>query len=106
MLVLQNGDHFAPPAAPTSGHRRSVATKSQRRIRTTAGQAPNTTAHINQFIKLSIRTCGPYLAGMPEVTSYIVCLAQLYIVSPNCPAQPVAPGIIVWPESPAPFFGQ
>ena len=26
-----------------------------------------------------------------------------YPVTPDCPAEPVAPGIIVWPESPAPF---
>ena len=29
--------------------------------------------------------------------------SDFYPVTPDCPAEPVAPGIIVWPESPAPF---
>ncbi len=105
VLVLQNGDHFAPPAAPTS----ATAVLLQQNLNVNQDNSwsgPEYEAHINQFIKLSTRTCGPYLAGMPEVTSYIgMPEPSSYIVSPNCPAQPVAPGIIVWPESPAPFFG-
>ncbi len=33
--------------------------------------------HLSQFIKLSSRTCGPYLAGMPELDAYPV--------TPDCP---------------------
>ena len=52
--------------------------------------------HMSQFIKLSTRTCGPYLAGMPELDAYPV--------TPDCPVVPVTPTIILWPESPAPFL--
>jgi apolipoprotein N-acyltransferase len=105
VLVLQNGDHFTPPAAATS----ATAVLLQQNLNVNQDNSwsgPEYEAHINQFIKLSTRTCGPYLAGMPEVTSYIgMPEPSSYIVSPNCPAQPVVPGIIVWPESPAPFYG-
>jgi apolipoprotein N-acyltransferase len=94
VLVLQNGDHFTPPAAPTS----ATAVLVQQNLNVNQDNSwPGTEyqAHLNQFIKLSTRTCGPYLAGMPELNSYIV--------TPDCPEQPVAPGVILWPESPAPF---
>ena len=94
VLVLQNGDHFTPPAAPTS----ATAVLLQQNLNVNQDNSwPGTEyeAHLNQFIKLSTRTCGPYLAGMPELNSYIV--------TPDCPEQPAAPGIILWPESPAPF---
>lgn len=105
VLVLQNGDHFTPPAAHTS----ATAVLLQQNLNVNQDNSwshPEYDAHINQFIKLSTRTCGPYLAGMPEVKSYIgMPEPNSYIVAPNCPEQPVAPGVIVWPESPAPFFG-
>jgi apolipoprotein N-acyltransferase len=94
VLVLQNGDHFTPPAAPTS----STAVLLQQNLNVNQDNSwpgAEYEAHLNQFIKLSTRTCGPYLAGMPELNSYIV--------TPDCPEEPVAPGVVVWPESPAPF---
>ena len=94
VLFLQNGDHFTPPAAPTS----ATAVLLQQNLNVNQDNSwPGTEyqAHLNQFIKLSTRTCGPYLAGMPDLNSYIV--------TPDCPEQPGAPGVILWPESPAPF---
>ena len=95
VLVLQNGDHFTPPPAPTT----DTAVLLQQNLNVNQDNSwPGTEyqAHLNQFIKLSTRTCGPYLAGMPELNSYVV--------TPDCPDQQVAPGVILWPESPAPFL--
>jgi apolipoprotein N-acyltransferase len=96
VLVLQNGDHFAPNAAPTS----AIAVLLQQNLNVNQDNSwpgDEYAAHLKQFIKLSSRTCGPYLAGMPELNS------QFYPVTPDCPTQPVSPEIILWPESPAPF---
>jgi apolipoprotein N-acyltransferase len=95
VVVLQNGEYFAPPAAPVS----STAVLLQQNLNVNQDNSwPGTEyeEHMNQFIKLSSRTCGPFLAGMPDLNDYPV--------TPDCPEKPVTPGIIVWPESPAPFL--
>ena len=95
VLVLQNGDHFAPPAAPTQ----ATAVLLQQNLNVNQDNSwpgADYEEHLNQFLKLSTRTCGPFLAGMPELNAYPV--------TPDCPTEPVAPGIILWPESPAPFL--
>jgi apolipoprotein N-acyltransferase len=94
-LVLQNGDHFAPPPAPVQ----ATAVLLQQNLNVNQDNSwPGTEydEHMSQFLKLSTRTCGPYDAGMPELDAYPV--------TPDCPVVPVTPGIILWPESPAPFF--
>jgi apolipoprotein N-acyltransferase len=93
-LVLQNGDHFAPPPAPTQ----ATAVLLQENLNVNQENSwpgGEYDLRMAQFTKLSMRTCGPYLAGMPELNSYPV--------TPDCPVAPVTPGVIVWPESPAPF---
>ncbi len=95
VLVLQNGDHFAPPAAPSP----ATAVLQQQNLNDNQDNSwpgADYEEHLNQFLKLSTRTCGPFLAGMPELNAYPV--------TPDCPTEPVAPGIILWPESPAPFL--
>jgi apolipoprotein N-acyltransferase len=95
VLVLQNGDHFTPPAAPTQ----ATAVLLQQNLNVNQDNSwpgADYEEHLNQFLKLSTRTCGPFLAGMPELNAYPV--------TPDCPTEPVAPGIILWPESPAPFL--
>ena len=94
-LVLQNGDHFAPPAAPVQ----ATAVLLQQNLNVNQDNSwPGSEydEHMSQFIKLSTRTCGPYLAGTPELNSYPV--------TPDCPVSPVTPDVILWPESPAPFL--
>ena len=94
-LVLQNGDHFAPPAAPVQ----ATAVLLQQNLNVNQDNSwPGSEydEHMSQFIKLSTRTCGPYLAGTPELNSYPV--------TPDCPVVPVTPDVILWPESPAPFL--
>ena len=94
-LLLQNGDHFAPPAAPVQ----ATAILLQQNLNVNQDNSwpgDEYDQHMSQFIKLSTRTCGPYLAGMPELDEYPV--------TPDCPTAPITPGIILWPESPAPFF--
>jgi apolipoprotein N-acyltransferase len=52
--------------------------------------------HIADFIRLGAEDCKSYIAGMPQTgapTGAIVC-----------PPYPTHPDLIVWPESPAPFF--
>ena len=93
-LVLQNGDHFAPPAAPVQ----ATAVLLQQNLNVNQDNSwPGSEydEHMSQFIKLSTRTCAPYLAGMPELDAYPV--------TPDCPVAPSTPDVIVWPESPAPF---
>jgi apolipoprotein N-acyltransferase len=94
-LVLHNGDHFAPPAAPVQ----ATAVLLQQNLNVDQDNSwPGSEydQHMTQFLRLSTRTCGPYHAGMPELDAYPV--------TPDCPVTPVAPGIILWPESPAPFY--
>jgi apolipoprotein N-acyltransferase len=94
-LVLQNGDHFAPPAAPMQ----ATAVLLQQNLNVNQDNSwPGSEydEHMSQFIKLSTRTCAPYLAGMPELDAYPV--------TPDCPVAPSTPDVIVWPESPAPFL--
>jgi apolipoprotein N-acyltransferase len=94
-VVLQNGDHFAPPPSPVQ----ATAVLLQQNLNVNQDNTwpgGEYAEHINQFIKLSSKTCGPYLAGMPELNAYPV--------TPDCPVLPVTPGVILWPESPAPFL--
>ena len=81
-LVLQNGDHFAPPAAPTQ----ATAVLVQQNLNVDQDNSwpgPEYNRHLAEFLKLSLRTCGPYLAGMPELNSYPV--------TPDCPGRPHHP---------------
>ncbi|HEV2137051.1 MAG TPA: apolipoprotein N-acyltransferase [Terracidiphilus sp.] len=54
--------------------------------------------HIAQFAQLAQKTCGPYVAGIPQTGAPNAAVA--------CPSNPTQPDLIVWPESPAPFFEQ
>jgi apolipoprotein N-acyltransferase len=49
-----------------------------------------------EFIKLGDEQCKTYIAGIPETGA-----ANGEIV---CPPYPTHPDLVVWPESPAPFF--
>jgi apolipoprotein N-acyltransferase len=94
-LLLQNGDRFAPAAAQVQ----ATAVLVQQNLNVNQDNTwpgDEYQAHIDDFIQLSEHTCGAYLAGMPELNAYVV--------TPNCPSIPAPPGIIAWPESPAPFF--
>lgn len=54
--------------------------------------------HIAEFTYLSSERCKTYITGIPETGT------------PNgeiiCPPYPIHPDLVVWPESPAPFFEQ
>jgi apolipoprotein N-acyltransferase len=95
VLVLQNGDHFAPPSAPSP----ATAVLLQQNLNVNQDNrwpGVDYEHHVSEFAKLSTRTCGPFLAGMLELNAYPV--------TPDCPEQPVTPDVIIWPESPAPFL--
>jgi apolipoprotein N-acyltransferase len=95
VLVLQNGDHFAPPSAPSP----ATAVLLQQNLNVNQDNrwpGADYEHHVSEFAKLSTRTCGPFLAGMLDLNAYLV--------TPDCPAKPVTPDVILWPESPAPFL--
>ena len=95
VLVLQNGDHFAPPSAPSP----ATAVMLQQNLNVNQDNrwpGADYEHHVSEFAKLSTRACGPFLAGMPDLNAYPV--------TPDCPQKPVTPDVIVWPESPAPFL--
>jgi apolipoprotein N-acyltransferase len=61
-------------------------------------QGPEWDRHIVEFTRLAGEECKSYIAGIPQtgaLTSDIVC-----------PPYPTHPDLVVWPESPAPFFGE
>jgi apolipoprotein N-acyltransferase len=94
VLLLQNGDRLAPAAAPVE----ATAVLVQQNLNVNQDNVwsgPEYQRQVGEFARLSRRTCGPYLAGIPELDAYPV--------TPDCPSHPVSPGIIAWPESPAPF---
>jgi apolipoprotein N-acyltransferase len=93
-LLLQNGDRYSPAPAPTQ----ATAVLVQQNLNVNQDNVwpgPEFEEHVEQFIRLSELTCEPYLAGMPELDAYLV--------APDCPTTATQPGIIAWPESPAPF---
>jgi apolipoprotein N-acyltransferase len=94
-LVLQNGDHFAPPGPPVE----ATAVLVQQNLNVNQDNSwpgAEYDQHLSQYVKLSSRTCGPYLKATPELNAFPV--------TPDCPVVPVAPDVILWPESPAPFL--
>jgi apolipoprotein N-acyltransferase len=95
VLLLQNGDHFTPPSAPVQA--KAVLLQENLNVdQDNSWPGPAYAENLAQFVKLSSRTCGPYLAQMPELDAYPV--------TPDCPVMPASPDIILWPESPAPFL--
>jgi len=54
--------------------------------------------HIADFIHLGGENCKTYIAGLPQTGA-----PEGEIV---CPPYPTHPDLVVWPESPAPFFEQ
>jgi apolipoprotein N-acyltransferase len=93
-LVLQNGDHFAPAGQPLE----ATAVLVQENLNVNQDNSwpgAEYERQLSQFVKLSARSCAPYLKGVPELNGFPV--------TPDCPQVAVAPDVIVWPESPAPF---
>lgn len=52
--------------------------------------------HRDRFALLAARLCGPYIDGIPQTGAQVEQSA--------CPPATVAPDLVVWPESPAPYF--
>ena len=57
---------------------------------------PEWDQHIAEFTRLAAEQCKTYIAGTPQTGA-----ASGEIV---CPPYPTHPDLVVWPESPAPFF--
>ena len=51
--------------------------------------------HMAQFTQLAEETCKPYIEGIPQTNA-----PEL---EPLCTQRPASSGLVVWPESPAPF---
>jgi apolipoprotein N-acyltransferase len=54
--------------------------------------------HVADFIRLGSESCRSYIEGLPQTGAPVA--------TPNCANPPTPPDLIVWPESPAPFFEQ
>jgi apolipoprotein N-acyltransferase len=54
--------------------------------------------HIAQFAQLAHHACGAYIAGIPQTGAPHAEIP--------CAGNSANPGLVVWPESPAPFFEQ
>jgi apolipoprotein N-acyltransferase len=91
---LQLGSLLTPPPAPTE----ATAVLLQQNLDVTGSNdwfGPEWDRHTAEFVRMSLATCGPYFAGMPELNPIAV--------NPQCPATPIHPDIVAWPESPSPF---
>jgi apolipoprotein N-acyltransferase len=95
VLVAFAGLADAPPKTPTS----ATAVLVQPNLDVTAEnnwQGQEWSQHIAQLIQLGGENCGRYLAGMPQTGAPAA--------ESICPPYATHPDLIVWPESPAPFF--
>jgi len=91
---LQLGSYFAPPPAPVE----ATAVLLQQNLDVNQSNdwfGPEWDTHTAEYIALSLKTCGPYFAGMPE--------PHPMAVIPECPVPPIQPDLVAWPESPSPF---
>jgi len=55
-------------------------------------------AHIADFTRLAETECAPYIEGIPQTGAPAG--------KTPCPYTPTRPDLVVWPESPAPFFAE
>jgi apolipoprotein N-acyltransferase len=91
---LQLGSFLTPQPSPTE----ATAVLLQQNLDITESNdwfGPEWDRHTAQFVDLSLKTCGPYFAGMPEPNPRLV--------TPECPVTPTLPNLVAWPESPSPF---
>lgn len=92
VVVISIGILEAPPAQPTQ----ATAILVQPNISVDADNSwPGVEyqLHVDRLIALSSHRCTAYFSGFPEQHRQVV---------PNCPSAP-PPGLVAWPESPAPF---
>jgi apolipoprotein N-acyltransferase len=91
---LQLGIFATPPPSGTD----STAVLLQQNLDVTDSNdwfGPEWDKHTAEFVARSLKSCGPYFAGMPE--------PHPVLVTPQCP-EPAAPiDLVAWPESPSPF---
>jgi apolipoprotein N-acyltransferase len=91
---LQLGSFTHPPASPTE----ATAVLVQQNLDITESNdwfGPEWDRHTAEFVDLSLKSCGPYFAGMPEL--------HPRLITPECPVTPTLPDLVAWPESPSPF---
>jgi len=91
---LQLGVLATPPASPTT----AIAVLVQQNLDVDSNNdwfGPEWDSHTSEFVKRSLRTCGPAIRGMPGPHS----AASL----PQCVEPAPKPDLVAWPESPAPF---
>ncbi len=91
---LQLGSFVTLPAAPTE----ATAVLLQQNLDVTQSNdwfGPEWDKHTAEFIALSLKSCTPFFAGMPEPNPVAV--------KPECPIPPIKPNLVAWPESPSPF---
>jgi apolipoprotein N-acyltransferase len=89
--------HWHPVTAPTTAT--AVLIQPNLDVANTGyWQAPGEwDAHVAKFIQLGGETCKSYIAGIPQTSAKTVDVSCHYDPHPD---------LVVWPESPAPFFEQ
>lgn len=93
-LILQLGGEIKPPPSPVEAY----AVLVQQNLDVNQNNAWTNAEYrrrVEQFLRLSEQTCGPYLTGMPDLNARIV--------TPDCRTSTTPPQLIAWPESPGPF---
>jgi len=97
-LLFSGGLQLGVLAEPAPAPADSTAVLVQQNLDVTDSNdwfGPEWEKHTAEFLALSLRSCGPYFAGMPE--------PHPVSVVPQCPV-PAAPiDLVAWPESPSPF---
>jgi apolipoprotein N-acyltransferase len=91
---LQLGSFVSLPTSPTE----ATAVLLQQNLSVTESNdwlGPEWDRHTAEFIALSLKTCTPYFAGMPEPNPVEVM--------PECPIPAANLSLVAWPESPSPF---
>jgi apolipoprotein N-acyltransferase len=98
ILLLGEGNSVLPPAAPTTAT--AVLIQPNLDVEHTGywSGTGEWQQHIADFIHLGGENCKTYIAGLPQTGA-----PEGEIV---CPPYPTHPDLVLWPESPAPFFEQ
>ena len=94
-MLLINGNNVLPVQTPTT----ATAVLVQPNLDVGADNSWNGAdwdRHIAQFAHLAGEDCKAYIAGIPQTGAPQGDIA--------CPPTPTHPDLVVWPESPAPFF--
>jgi apolipoprotein N-acyltransferase len=97
ILFLESGDSWSPPK-PTPTATAVLVQPNLDVAGDNRWAGAEWDQHIAEFTRLAGEQCKTYIAGIPQTGA-----SNGEII---CPPYPTHPDLVVWPESPAPFFEQ